>query len=1063
MSKKVIIRREELTTKQTNGLLWYFRLFADVSYPAQITEWIRQLYRTREEHVLPVPWCQDLSFHLNHIFTRLKIVNKEKSSGILTDEITNITGIFKAHKNCQKPRTVLIEGEPGMGKTTYCQKLAYDWATKQEEWDESFPEIEVLLFLKCHDIKSDIWEAIDDQLLPEDVDEEVKRSFFKFIRQNQSKVLLVLDGLDEADSCKPDMYFKLVEGRLLPDCHIVLTSRHEAGRNVRRYCDTLWDIVGFTKSDAESFILKYFKNKKHSPGKLLQELRSDCPEHPDIIELTTNPLNTALLCILCEDYNGVLPNNKTQLYIEIVRCVLKRYETKDGLSSNGDDPITVYRKELIQLGRLALDSLRKGEFIEEQEFGCNSSVLTKFGFLSIQTGGPKRKPSLRYRFFRKTFQEFFAGFYLAFLIVNKEIDCNSVVTVESFKSELKQLFLFMSGIVALQSEESAISLVKSIATHINLRSDTSNHESDLSECVTFAFDCILECKTHKRNLQPHLIDAFGRSLALKTLNLIRYSDNYLYLLTEVLKVNTCLTDLHLHWKGIGDSGVAAIFEALNVNTCLTNLNLIWNEIGNSGAAAISEALKVNTCLTNLSLQLNKIGASGAAAISEALKVNTCLTNLGLQGNKIGTFGADAISEALKVNTCLTNLGLESDEIGDSGTAAISEALKVNTCLTNLDLQLNKIGASGAASISEALKVNLCLTYLDLRWNEIGASGAVVLSEALKVNTCLTHLNLLMSEIGASGAAAISEALKINTCLTHLDLHENKIGDSGAAAISKGLKVNTCLTHLNFGLNKIGDSGAAAFSEALKVNTCLTNLNLSGNEIGDSGAAAVSEALKVNTCLTNLDLHSNEIGDSGAAAISEALKVNTCLTNLGLQLNKIGAAAISEALKVNTCLTNLDLRWNVIGASGAAAISKAVKVNTCLTNLDLSGNEIGDSGAAAISEALKINTCLANLNLEENGIGASGAAAISGALKVNTCLTNLDLHDNWIGASGIAAISEACRVNTLVEIDFDEHFDDNDDDDSDGDDDSDDDDDDDDSDDDSDCDVDVYEETSFDCV
>ena len=849
-------KRLYINNKTNNELLWYFRLLADVSYPAQIIEGIRQHYRTCEGRVLPIPWCEDFSFHLNDIFTRLKIVSKEKSRGTLTDEITNITGIFRAHKECQKPRTVLIEGDSGMGKTTYCQKLAYDWATKQQEWDESFPEIEVLLLLRCHDIKSDIWEAIDDQLLPEDVDEEVRRSFFKFIHENQSKVLLVFDGLDEADSSIPEMYFNLVKGKVLPDCHIVLTSRHEAGRKVRRYCDTLWDIVGFTKSDAESFILKYFKNMEHLPGKLLQELRSDWPEHPDIIELTTNPLNTALLCILCEDYKGVLPNNKTQLYIEIVRCVLRRYETKHGLSSNCDDPLTVYRKELIQLGHMALHSLRKGElYFEEQEIVCNSSVFTKFGFLSIETGGPKRKPSLRYRFSHKTFQEFFAGFYLAFLIVNQEIDCDSVVTDE-FKSELKQAFLFMSGIVALQCEKTAVSLVKSIAAHINLRSDTSDHEFVISECVKFAFDCILECKTHKRNLQSHLINTFGRSLALKTLNLIHCGDNYLYLLTEILKFNTGLTNLYFRVIRIGASGTAAaISEALKVNTCLTNLNLGWNDIGASGAAAISEALKVNTCLTNLNLGWNGIGAFGAAAISEALKVNSCLSNLNLGWNEIGASGAAAISEALKVNTCLTNLDLEGNGIGFSGAAAISEALKVNTCLTNLNLGWNEIGASGAADISEALKVNTRLTNLCLSGNDTRDSGAAAISEALKVNTCLTYLNLSWNEIGASGAAAISEAFKVNTCLTDLDLQKNGIGASGAAAISEAVKVNTCLTDLDLSWNEIGVSGAAAISEALKVNTCLTNLNLYFNRIGASGIAAILAACKVNTpVLIDFDEH-----------------------------------------------------------------------------------------------------------------------------------------------------------------------------------------------------------------
>ena len=52
------------------------------------------------------------------------------------------------------------------------------------------------LLLKRHDMKTaDIEEAIDDQLLPLDADKKEKENFFDFIRWNQSKILLVLDGL----------------------------------------------------------------------------------------------------------------------------------------------------------------------------------------------------------------------------------------------------------------------------------------------------------------------------------------------------------------------------------------------------------------------------------------------------------------------------------------------------------------------------------------------------------------------------------------------------------------------------------------------------------------------------------------------------------------------------------------------------------------------------------------------------------------------------------------------------------------------------------------------------
>ena len=185
-----------------------------------------------------------------------------------------MTAIFKAHAECQSPRTVLIEGDPGMGKTTYCQKLAYDWATKKDGWDPSFPEIEVLLLLKCNEIQSNIWETIDDQILPEEMEDQAKECFFKFVRENQSQVLLVLDGLDEVDPNNLKLLSSLIQGKELSGCYIVVTSRHEAGSKVRRYFDTLWEIEGFTKKDAESFILKYFKNinKEHLAWKLTERI-----------------------------------------------------------------------------------------------------------------------------------------------------------------------------------------------------------------------------------------------------------------------------------------------------------------------------------------------------------------------------------------------------------------------------------------------------------------------------------------------------------------------------------------------------------------------------------------------------------------------------------------------------------------------------------------------------------------------------------------------------------------------------------------------------------------------
>ena len=589
-------------------------------------EKIRQLYETREQRLLPAPWCEDFSFHLNEIFTRLKIVSKEKTRGVLTDDITDITAIFKPHVECQRPRTVLIEGDPGMGKSTYCQKIAYDWATKQKELDPSFPDIDVLLLLKCHEVKSSIWKAIDDQILPAEIDDQAKECFFKFVRENQSKVLLVLDGLDEMDSTEMKRIYDLVEGKELSGCHVILTSRHEVGRKLRRYCDTLWEIVGFTEEDANSFIRTYFKsiNREDLLENLLEKIRySD-----ELRNLCKNPLNATLLCVLCEDLEGVFPTSRTELYTEIVLCVLRRYEKKEGLSSKTEDLMSIYRDDLVLLGRVALHSLRKGElYFEEHESGSTSIALSKFGFLSLQASGCKRKALVRYAFLHKSFQEFFSGFYLACQILDGVIECVSVVKDEGFKDELKQVFLFMIGILASTSKETVESVIKIMAENINLIDPDC--KEDICELFHLALGCILECTSLSRTLGLHLH----------------------------------ISDLDLTGVIIHGSGAAALSKVLSANSSVTSLNLRFNRIGDSGATSLSQALAANSSLTSLDLSGNWIGDSGATSLSQALAINSSLTYLDLSWNSIGTSGATSLSQAMAANPSLTisYLCIEEDE------------------------------------------------------------------------------------------------------------------------------------------------------------------------------------------------------------------------------------------------------------------------------------------------------------------------------------------------------------------------------------------------------------------
>ncbi|CAH3193879.1 unnamed protein product [Porites evermanni] len=716
--------------------------------PAYITEKIRQLYQGREGKLAPFAWCDYPSFNLNNIFTRLKIVNREATRGTLTDdEITNMTSIFRPHSKCKKPRKVLIEGDPGMGKTTYLQKLAYDWANKQNEWDASFPEIEVLLLLRLNDIKSSIWEAIDEQILSEDIDEKDKETFFKYIQENQSKVLLLLDGLDEADPCERDIYLSLVTCKLLPACHVIITSRHEVREKVS--CDNLWEIVGFTKEDSKSFIRKYFQGKDRLAEKFfnyhVEHWYTDPPDpqHRGLSDLAKNPLNLSLLCCIFEDSEKFFSeSSRTRLYIEIVTLALRRYEEKNGIESRKDQAlnlISVYGEKLKLLGRFALDSLHKGKSYFEKE-----KDIDNFGFLSFQRGCTRRKPCTRCVFSHKSFQEFFAGFYLAFQVIDGQIDFADVLTDERYLKELKDVFLVMSGIIAFKRDEIGESILISMAEHISGLLRTSHQK--VKSYMTLACACVFECD-------------YSRLVKGKWKDEERELTCFEYTFGTHLDMSS-LTEVDLSSAEIQNFGAAVISVVLEKNSSLTHLDLSFN-LFDGVAPSLSKALKANSSLTSLNLKGNSIGEDGASSLSKTLKANSSLTDLNLSYNRIGDAGASFLSQALKANSSLTNLNLSINSIGDTGASSLSKALKANSSLTNLNLSFCKIGDAGASSISKALKANSYLTDLDLTGNRVGDTAASCLSKALKANSSLNKLDLTDNSVSPVGAASFNEASKIN--------------------------------------------------------------------------------------------------------------------------------------------------------------------------------------------------------------------------------------------------------------------------------------------------------------
>ncbi|XP_067016986.1 NLR family CARD domain-containing protein 3-like [Acropora muricata] len=236
------------------------------------------------------------------------------------------------------------------------------------------------------------------------------------------------------------------------------------GAKVRRYCDSLLQIVGYSEGDAISYIEQYFRN--HSDPSLAKKLKDELAVNDELNELTSSPMNTALLCLLCEETSGMFPTKQTELYECLVSCAIRRYYAKMGVGFGKGDPSERCREELHQLGKIAFEALLKNRlyFSEEEMRSKNALQLC---FVTREPSRSKIKPTECYAFTHKTFQEYFAALYLAdeVLTDRKEIEA---LLLNLSPEDNWQVWKFLFPLIAKKDDEKAVFLVSCLGAAVSL-------------------------------------------------------------------------------------------------------------------------------------------------------------------------------------------------------------------------------------------------------------------------------------------------------------------------------------------------------------------------------------------------------------------------------------------------------------------------------------------------------------------------------------------------------------------------------------------------------------------
>ncbi|KAI8504942.1 hypothetical protein Bbelb_170510 [Branchiostoma belcheri] len=434
---------------------------------AQCQDVLRAYFNGRMSYLHPLAWNKTFTMKIQDVFTTVDLVTRTQQGGnIERHALPSTVDALSARPDCPQPRRILVEGNAGIGKTTEVSKLAFDWAESEgrslilEKYDLVFP----IALRKVGESQS-LAECIFDQLLPEDV--PFQESDLETYLRGNDRVLIILDGFDEWSKHEEHDVTKLLTGKILRDCSLLVTTRpsHTPQLHSLMCPDTRVEITGFSQDNIRTYIHKFFKGDQDKAAALVKKMDSSLI--PSGILAT--PILLLLTCIMWEENpDMVLGGRIGPLYDELVSFIIRRHCARYNIASNQGIPDNI-RDALLCAGALSFNGLLQNNLVYNKEdvakycSGDSLQELVLLGILQRQESPSRLNPSDQFSFSHKTMQEYFAGLYFAKKLQGEPVQqptLNTYLRTAQSVRELENVVVFACSKLGCEADVLLAHLVK---------------------------------------------------------------------------------------------------------------------------------------------------------------------------------------------------------------------------------------------------------------------------------------------------------------------------------------------------------------------------------------------------------------------------------------------------------------------------------------------------------------------------------------------------------------------------------------------------------------------------
>ncbi|KAL5517569.1 hypothetical protein EMCRGX_G003135 [Ephydatia muelleri] len=593
------------------------------------------------ESIEDFPKEKEVTCTLAMIHAKIEEVKKLKRS-ITIDQV----GVLGDGK---RARCIIVEGIPGIGKSTFSWHLGVCWAQK-----EILHDYHLVVLLRLRDERVQHAKCVSDLFRYEEQPKQEHEAVMEWINSNKGDgVMMVLDGYDELspDLQKSSIFANIIRGVVLPKMTVLVSSRPSANENLHQLCQDqkcqYIEVIGFGKEEIQEYVDAALGHNKELRDQLLSYLEY----HPHIHGLMYCPLNCAIIVQIFRDQMKIRsqpPQTLTEVYQVLIKTVLKRHEQKSveppaamkhkGTSTIPNNPSrfpwlgnvsdqTI--PQLLVLAKLAYDGTNEDRLIFHGLTGTMETLglLQEVPELYLESSG-----SSSYHFLHKTVQEFMAALHVSSLPPGERAE---FIRTSFGKSNMTMVVRFMAGLTKFQSQDDIEGilafqeeggrrlleslhwlfeahdpgLVQKCMGHIEWTLQLYREDLDPFDCYVLGY-CIANSR-QPWNLS--LLDCSINGQCVKMLMMVEKGRAFDYIKTIYLFCDYNYDEAN-HNYVLGDEGAIVLGKMLRGNKVLTSLQLRNCDIGPEGLSELCSALEVNTTLTELDLSYNTFDDHSLASL-----------------------------------------------------------------------------------------------------------------------------------------------------------------------------------------------------------------------------------------------------------------------------------------------------------------------------------------------------------------------------------------------------------------------------------------------------------------